>query len=72
MATAVCEPIRVDEAYTLSEFMRRTGLKEGAMKEARKRGLRVTYTSTRAFVKGADWLRYLDSQATDGQGTSDA
>lgn len=62
MATAICEPIRADEVYTLAEFMRRVGFKEGAMKEARGRGLRVTYTSTRAFVRGRDWLEYLDRE----------
>jgi len=55
--------IRADEAYTLVEFSRRTGLKDWAIRSARKHGLRVTKIGNRSFVKGGDFIDYIDRAA---------
>ena len=52
-------------AYTLSEFMARTGLKRDAMRTARKNGLEVIRQHGRVFIIGAAWLRYLESVSND-------
>ena len=52
--------IRPDEVYTKDEFCRRTGMKAHAYRTAKRKGLRVISTAGRVFVRGADWLSYLD------------
>ncbi len=61
MATAVApsDPIRVDESYSLTEFKRRTGMSKYSVRRARAQGLAVKRIGNRAFVTGADWLRFL-------------
>lgn len=61
------EVVRVDEIYSLAEFMRRTGIGVWGMREARKAGLKTIKVGTRKFVKGADWITFLDQQAVRRQ-----
>ncbi len=53
--------IRPSDAYTLTEFRKRVGLSEGALRQARRAGLRVIYAHRRGYVMGADWIDYLHS-----------
>lgn len=52
-------------SYTLSEFRRRTGLGSYAFRQARAAGLRVVEVGRKRYVLGADWLRFLERQATE-------
>lgn len=52
--------IEPDAVYSLDEFRRRTGWGVHAVRTARRNGLRIIYTGGRAFVRGSDFLRYLD------------
>jgi hypothetical protein len=52
--------IRADEAYELGEFARRMRLGEFALREVRQKGLRVISVGRRRYVRGADWLEFLD------------
>lgn len=52
--------------YTLPEIKRRSGLGEWALRTARRNGLRVIYTGGRAFVRGSDFIKYLDTLASEG------
>lgn len=47
--------------YPLELFEQIAGLGRAALREARRKGLRVVYIHGRAFVRGADWLSYCDS-----------
>ncbi len=49
-----------DASYTLSDFSKRVGLKRDALRSARRNGLKVIYQHNRAFIRGRDWLSYLD------------
>jgi len=55
--------IRADEVYTINEFCRRSGLGDYAFRQARRDGLRVVEVGKKRFVRGADWLGYLDQIA---------
>ena len=55
--------ITAEATYTLAEFQKRTGLKEWALRQARRSGLRVLYVHGRGFVRGSDWLDYLATAA---------
>jgi len=48
--------------YPLSDFMKRTGLGRHAMPEARRNGLRDIHVGSRAFVRGGDFLEWLNCQ----------
>ena len=61
-------PVRPDEVYPLELFERSQGLGRAALREARRKGLKVSYLHGRVFVRGVDWLDYL---ATEGKGTKD-
>lgn len=64
---AVAEPtigeIRRDAAYPLANFQRITGLGAKAVRQARRKGLRVIRVGRRSFIQGADWLDYLEALA---------
>ncbi|HET6324659.1 MAG TPA: hypothetical protein VFG04_08160 [Planctomycetaceae bacterium] len=49
--------------YSLSEFSKRTGLGESALRTARKFGLKVLELGGRRFVRGRDWCAYCDGVA---------
>ena len=55
--------------YTLAEFKARTGLKDWALRQARKAGLVVRRTSANGggptFILGSDWFRFLESRTSD-------
>jgi len=59
-APAVIEPGRV---YRLDDFQRVTGMGRHAYRSAVANGLRVVRTAGRVFVRGDDWLRYIDAVA---------
>ncbi|MCA8982373.1 MAG: hypothetical protein KDA76_01320 [Planctomycetaceae bacterium] len=68
MTTTVLDTtIKGGVAYSLGEFERRTGLKRTALRMARQAGLKVIRVHGRAFVRGEDWLAYLDAAATRDQ-----
>jgi len=56
-------------AYPISTFKLVSGLGDRALREARRAGLKVTYLHGRAFIRGADFLRYLDKIADGDKGT---
>jgi hypothetical protein len=56
--------IRADELYTIEEFVARTGLGESWRRRARRRGLRILYLNSRAFVSGRDFIDFVQHQAT--------
>lgn len=58
-------------AYTLSEFMARTGLARAGLRTARQKGLVVRYQGGRGFVLGSDWLAFLQKAPIDHSGGSD-
>jgi hypothetical protein len=60
--------IKADELYTLTEFKRRVGLGDSALRKARRRGLPVYREGGRAFVFGRDWIKYV----TQTHGRDDA
>lgn len=53
-------PIRPDEVYRLREFMSRVGWKRWALRKARGNGLRVVKTGGQYYVRGRDFIAYLD------------
>src|SRR5215218_5479248 len=53
--------IRGDEAYAMKEFMRRTNFGVWAMRGMRRRGLKVIQVAGRSFVRGSDFLAFLDA-----------
>lgn len=55
--------IRADEAYTQAEFCRRAGLARKAYQAARRHGLTVIEFGKKRWVRGADWLAFLEKQA---------
>jgi hypothetical protein len=54
--------IKGDEAYTLQEFSRRTGFREWGLRALRNRGLPMIRVSGRCFVRGRDFLQFLDRE----------
>lgn len=54
--------IRADEVYTLAEFYRRSGIGEYGMRKAKRRGLRVVKVGSRTFVRGRDFVEFVDQQ----------
>ena len=54
--------------YSFEDFQRRTGLGVGALRVARKRGLKVFYCHNRAFIRGADWDAYVSAASTEAPG----
>ena len=51
--------IHRDEMYTLTEFKRRTNLKDAALRSARRSGLRVLRNGSHAYVLGRDWIDFI-------------
>ena len=49
-----------DRAYSLKAFQEITGLKAGALREARQRGLLIRRAGVRSFILGRDFLDYLE------------
>jgi hypothetical protein len=53
--------IRAGELYRKDELLKRAGLHQAAWRTARRNGLRVLEANGRAYVRGEDWLAYLES-----------
>jgi hypothetical protein len=62
-------PIRPDELYPGELFEQMTGLGRSAIREARRKGLKVLYVHARLFIRGSDWIAYCDEH---GKETKDA
>ncbi len=56
-------PIQRDTVYPLHSFMSRVGWGEFAMRSARRSGLRVVRMGKSVFVRGEDFIDFLDKQA---------
>jgi hypothetical protein len=56
--------ISTEKVYPLPLFMRLTGLSDWAMRQARRRGLKLRTCGRRKFVRGADWHEHLGSDAS--------
>lgn len=68
MATQVVPgPIESGAVYPIADFRARTGLGTAALRIARREGLRVRYLAGRAFIRGEDFIRYLDTNAKDSK-----
>jgi hypothetical protein len=52
--------INAHEAYSLQEFRKRCGLGQHAWRNVREH-IQVIEIGRKRFVKGADWLAFLDS-----------
>lgn len=59
MSTAAEHIIRAGEAYPLPVFKRISGLRDAAMRAARRNGLPIRKVGTRSYILGDDWLRFL-------------
>jgi hypothetical protein len=57
--------IRADEVYTIEEFRARTGLGETWRRRARRKGLRILYVNSRAFICGRDFIDFVERVATE-------
>jgi hypothetical protein len=55
--------IKDDEAYTIQEFSKRTGFREWALRSLRNKGLPMIKVSGRCFIRGRDFLQFLDQEA---------
>ena len=68
-ADAAIGPIRSDELYPLVDLKRRAGLSVAALRQARRKGLRVQYIGRRGFVLGSDLIEYA-AQSSDRVGAA--
>ena len=53
-------PVEPEILYPLSDLQARTGLGAAALRTARRAGLKVRYTGGRGYVKGADFIDYVE------------
>ena len=51
--------ISTAETYPLPIFRRLTGLSDWAMRQAKRRGLKIKTVGRRKYVRGSDWETYL-------------
>ena len=51
------------KTYPLADFMLLSGFGRDAMRSARRKGLPVLHVSNRAFVKGSDFVAWLESHS---------
>lgn len=54
--------IEAETVYPLSVFSRLVGLDENAMRQARRRGLKVRRVGRRGYVVGRDWLDFVTAE----------
>ncbi|HBL45456.1 hypothetical protein [Gimesia sp.] len=54
--------IEPDRLYSLEEFKRVTGLKDWALRQARRAGLKMLKLGNRKFVKGQAFIVFLENQ----------
>lgn len=62
---ATPQAINGHESYTIREFCRRIAVGQWALRNLRRRGLRVIRICGRAYIRGSDWLVFLESVAAD-------
>ena len=67
MSNAMAQVIDAQQAYTVAEFKRRTGMADYAFKRARRDGLRVVEVGRKRYVRGVDWLAHLERAAEEQQ-----
>lgn len=60
--------IVADAVYPLNDFMRRTGLGEKSLRQARRAGFPVRRYGGRAFVIGRDWIVFLEQSVAESPG----
>jgi len=60
---AVIEP---DKLYRLDEFCRIAGVKEWALRQLRRNGLKVHRLGNRRWIKGADFIALVEQQGEGG------
>lgn len=58
-------PIVSGVIYPLDCFQRSVGFGRFAMRQARRKGLRIIRVGGRAFVRGSDFLAFVDRIADD-------
>jgi hypothetical protein len=58
------EGVDVNRTYPLAAFRRATGMRQHAMRVARKNGLPVFYVGNLGFVRGSDFAAWLGSRAS--------
>ncbi len=63
--TSPRKEIRPDGAWPIQAFKAVSGLGDRALREARRAGLKVVRCHGRAFVRGSDFLAYLDRLAEE-------
>ena len=59
------EPIAPERLYTRDQLMASTGLRAAGIRAARRSGLRVLYVGAKAFVKGQDFITYVEQAAKE-------
>ncbi len=55
-----------EKLYSLETFKRVSGMKDWALRSARKAGLKMKRIGNRKFVKGQDFIDFLDSTNSNG------
>ena len=66
------QAIRADELYRLDDFKALSGLGSHAMRSAHRAGLKVTHVGRRAFVRGADFMQYVQALSGDSPNAAGA
>ena len=56
-------PIQKNTIYPLGDFMGRVGMGEFAIRNARRAGLKVVRIGKKVFIRGEDFISFLDAQA---------
>lgn len=57
--------------YSLATFKQITGLGTYAIREARKRGLRIRYAGRKAYILGRDFHEHIDRNGRAERGQAD-
>lgn len=60
--------IEAGAVYTLAELKKRAGVADWWLRSARRNGLRVIRAGNRGYVRGEDFIGYLDKLATTADG----
>lgn len=63
MAERIPGVVDAAQIYRLDEFRLRMGLGDLAFREVKRRGLKVVKVGKRIYVRGRDWLEFVDREA---------
>lgn len=63
--TKITGQIEPQTLYSLEEFKQVSGMGNWALRQARKAGLKMLKSGNRKFVKGQDFIDFLDSQNSE-------